>query len=97
MKARLRLIAAVEKGRCLPFDTQNAQKAVLMSKGRDKFQTRCHREHWLPIPEKEPLPFDTQIAQKAVLMSKGRTDSRAKCLSMHRMMISEKEPLPFDR
>ena len=78
MKARLRLIAAVEKGRCLPFDTQNGQKAVLMSKGRDKFQTRCHREHWLPIPEKEPLPFDTQIAPVAVFVSTTRKKMNAR-------------------
>ena len=96
MKARLRLIAAVEKGSCLPFDTQIAQEADFLSKGRSVIWTKCHSERWLPIQEKLPLPFDTQNAHKAVFASKGRSDFLATGLSMRRMMISQKEPLPFD-
>jgi hypothetical protein len=56
----------------LPFDTQIAPVAVLMSKGRDKFRAKSHRSHRRQFPEKQPLPFDTQIAQKADSVSNGR-------------------------
>ena len=47
----------------LPFDTQNAHKAVLMSKGRRRIRARCHTAHRMMIPEKQPLPFDTSRHQ----------------------------------
>ena len=57
----------------LPFDTQNAHKAVLKSKGRTDFRAKCLSTRRMTIPKKEPLPFDTQIAQEADFLSKGRS------------------------
>ena len=89
MKARLRLIASVEKGCCLPFDTQIAQEADFLSKGRSDFLATGLSMRRMMISEKELLPFDTQIAQEAVLMSKGRTDFQATGHTAHRRLIRE--------
>ena len=62
----------------LPFDTQIAQEADFLSKGRSVIWTKCHSERWLPIQEKLPLPFDTQNAQETVSASTTRKKMNAR-------------------